>query len=92
VVESVYGAVRTDCLYKAGVHIDTVDPSTICGRSVTDFWVWDTHDGRLCFPDDVSDDICECGVPGGTLNVNSTGYSDHDRYGDLPLQGKIPAT
>jgi hypothetical protein len=23
-------------------------------------------------------------------NLNSTSYSDHDRYEDLPLQGKIP--
>jgi hypothetical protein len=32
----------------------------------------------------------ERGVPGGALNLNSTGYPDHGRYGDLPLQGKIP--
>jgi hypothetical protein len=30
------------------------------------------------------------GVPGGALNLNSTGYPDHGRYEDLPLQGKIP--
>jgi hypothetical protein len=30
------------------------------------------------------------GIPGGALNLNSTGYLDHGRYGDLPLQGKIP--
>jgi hypothetical protein len=30
------------------------------------------------------------GVPGGALNLNSTGYPDHGRYGDLPLQRKIP--
>jgi hypothetical protein len=29
-------------------------------------------------------------VPGGALNLNSTGYLDHGRYGDLPLEGKIP--
>jgi hypothetical protein len=34
--------------------------------------------------------MCERGVPGGALNLNSTGYPDHGRYGDLPLQGKIP--
>jgi hypothetical protein len=34
--------------------------------------------------------MCECGVPGGALNLNSTGYLDHGRYGDLRLQGKIP--
>jgi hypothetical protein len=32
----------------------------------------------------------ERGVTGGALNLNSTGYPDRDRYGDLPLQGKIP--
>jgi hypothetical protein len=30
------------------------------------------------------------GVPGGALNLNSTGYPDHGRYGDLLLKGKIP--
>jgi hypothetical protein len=24
------------------------------------------------------------------FTLNSTGYPDHNRYGDLPLQGKIP--
>jgi hypothetical protein len=38
----------------------------------------------------VSDDIYEHGVPGGALNLNSTNYPDHGRYGDLPLQRKIP--
>jgi hypothetical protein len=32
----------------------------------------------------------ESGVPGGALNLNSTNYPHHDRYGDPPLQGKIP--
>jgi hypothetical protein len=32
----------------------------------------------------------ERGVPGGALNLNSTGYPDHGRYGVLSLQGKIP--
>jgi hypothetical protein len=31
----------------------------------------------------------ERGVPGGALNLNSAGYLDHGRRGDLPLQGKI---
>jgi hypothetical protein len=34
--------------------------------------------------------MCERGVPGGALNLSSTSYSDHGRYGDLTLQGKIP--
>jgi hypothetical protein len=38
----------------------------------------------------VSDEIYELGVPGGALNLNSTGYPDHGHYGDLSLQGKIP--
>jgi hypothetical protein len=37
----------------------------------------------------MSDDIYERGVPGRALNQNSTGYPDHGRYGDLPLQRKI---
>jgi hypothetical protein len=32
----------------------------------------------------------ECGIPGGALNLNSTSYPDHGRYGDLSLQEKIP--
>jgi hypothetical protein len=34
--------------------------------------------------------VCEGGVPGEILNLNYIGYSDHGRYGDLPLWGKIP--
>jgi hypothetical protein len=47
---------------------------------------------QLRCSDDVSDHMYEYerGVPGGALNVDSTGYPDHGRYGDLPLQGKIP--
>jgi hypothetical protein len=37
----------------------------------------------------VRDIICEPGVPGGALNLDSTGYPDYGRYGNLPLQGKI---
>jgi hypothetical protein len=61
-----------------------------CGQSVTDFWVWGAYRAQLRCPDDVSDDICECGVPGGALKLSSTGYPDHGHYGDLPLLGKIP--
>jgi hypothetical protein len=32
----------------------------------------------------------ERGVPGGTSNLNYTGYPDHCHYGDIPLQGKYP--
>jgi hypothetical protein len=37
----------------------------------------------------VSDDAYERGVPGGALNLNSTGYPDHGPYGNLSLQGQI---
>jgi hypothetical protein len=72
------------------VHIDFTVPSPGCGRSVTDFWGWGAPRAQLRCSDDVSDDMCERGAPGGALNPTSTGYPDHDRYGDLPLQGKIP--
>jgi hypothetical protein len=70
------------------VHIDFVVPPPSCGRSVTDFRGWGAHTAQLLCPDDVSDDMCERGVP--ALKLNSTGYPDHGRYGDLPLQEKIP--
>jgi hypothetical protein len=31
----------------------------------------------------------ERGIPEGALNLYYTGYPDHGRYGDLPLQGKV---
>jgi hypothetical protein len=34
--------------------------------------------------------MCEHGVPGRALNLGSTSYPDHGRYGDLPLQGNNP--
>jgi hypothetical protein len=76
------------------VHIDIVVPPSGCGRSVTDFWGWGSHEAQLRCPDDVSEDIYiyiyESGVPGGALNLNSKGYPDHGHYGDLSLQGKVP--
>jgi hypothetical protein len=65
-------------------------PPPGCDRSVTDFWGWDTYREQLRCPCDVSDDIYERGLPGGALNLNSTRYPDHGRYGDLHLQWKIP--
>jgi len=32
------------------------------GRSVTDFWGWDVHEGQLSCPDVVSGDIGRCGA------------------------------
>jgi len=40
-------------------HVLVVLPSGH-GRSVTDFWVWDTHKVQLCCPNDVSGDIGGC--------------------------------
>jgi hypothetical protein len=34
--------------------------------------------------------MCERVVPGGALNLNSISHQDHGRYGDPPMQGKIP--
>jgi hypothetical protein len=72
------------------VHIDFVVPPLGCGRSVTDFCGWDVHRAQLRCPDDVSDDMYERGVPEGALNLHSTGYPEHGRYGDLSLQRIIP--
>jgi hypothetical protein len=72
------------------MRIDFAVPPPGCGRSVTDFWGWGAHIAQLCCPDDVSDDMYGRGVPGGALNLISTGYLDRGRYGDPPLQGKIP--
>jgi hypothetical protein len=71
------------------VHIVFVVPPPGCGE-VTDFRSWNAHRAQLRCPDDVNDDMYEHGVPEGALNLNSTGYPDHVRYGNLPLQGKIP--
>jgi hypothetical protein len=44
------------------------------------------------WPDDVSDDIQahERAIQEETLNLNSTGYPDHGRYGIFPCKGKFP--
>jgi hypothetical protein len=71
--------------------MDFVAPPPGCGRSVTDFWGWGgAHRAQLRCPDGVSDDMCECGVLGGALNPNSTGYPVYGRCGGLPLQWNIP--
>jgi hypothetical protein len=62
------------------VHIDSVVHPPGCGRSVTDFRGWGAHKEQLLFPDDLRD-MYERRVPGGALNLNSTGYPDHGRYG-----------
>jgi hypothetical protein len=73
------------------VHINFVVSPPGCGQSVTDFRGWGAHRMLLLCADDVSDDdMYECGVPGGELNLISTSYPDHGCHGDLLLQGKIP--
>jgi len=42
------------------VLVDFVVFSPGHGRSITDFWGWDTHEARLRCPDDVSGDIGGC--------------------------------
>jgi hypothetical protein len=34
--------------------------------------------------------IYEYEVPGGTLNLSSTNYTDYGQHENLPFQGKIP--
>jgi hypothetical protein len=60
------------------------------GRSVTDFWVWGAHRAQLRCPDDVSDDMCERGVTGVALNLNSAGYPTMVAMGIFPCKGKFP--
>jgi hypothetical protein len=68
------------------VHIVIVVPPPGCGRSVIVFWGWCAHSAQLRCSDYMSDNIHERGVPGGALNLNSTGYQDNE----LPLREKIP--
>jgi hypothetical protein len=89
-VTAIYYVAMTNFLMPPHVHIDFVVPAPVFGQSVTDFWGWGIHRAQLRCPDDVSDDMYEGGEPGGALNLNSTNYPDHGRYGDFPLQGKIP--
>jgi hypothetical protein len=37
--------------------MDFVVSPPSCGRSVTNFWGWDTHEGRLRCPDELDGDI-----------------------------------
>jgi hypothetical protein len=64
-------------------------PISGCGRSVADFCGWGAHRAQLRCSGDVIDMYERGGVPGGALNLNYTGYPDHGRYGELPLQEEI---
>ena len=61
-----------------------------CGDSVADFWGWDAHEARLRCPDDVSGDMQEDEIPGGTLSLNLLTTQTMVTTGNLSLQGKIP--
>ena len=41
-----------------------------CGDSVADFWGWDAHKSQLRCPDNVSGDMQQDEIPGGSLNLN----------------------
>jgi hypothetical protein len=60
-----------------------------CGRSVTDFWVWDAREVRLRCPDEVDGDTWIWSTSRG-LNLNCTNYPDDGHDGDPPLSGKNP--
>jgi hypothetical protein len=72
------------------IHIDFVVHPPGCGRSVTCFWGYGAHRARLRCPYDVSDDMCERGVPESALNLSSTSYPDHARCGERNQQRKSP--
>ena len=60
-----------------------------CGDSVADFWVWDAHESRLRFHDDVSCDMQEDEIPGGALNLNLTTQT-MVTTGIFPCKEKFP--
>ena len=61
-----------------------------CGDSVADFWGCDAHGARLRCPDDVSGDMQEDEISGGTLSLNLLTTQTMVTTGNLSLQGKIP--
>jgi hypothetical protein len=86
-----------DGMLSSSAQIEIFFNATTCPYTLrgTPSWLWPKcnrllilgrHRTQLRWPDGVSDDMYERGVSGGALNINSTGYPDHSRYGDLPLQ------
>ena len=61
-----------------------------CGDSVADFWVWDAHEARLRFPDDVSGDMQEDEIPGGALSLNLLTTQTMVAAGIFPCKEKFP--
>ena len=61
-----------------------------CGNSVADFWGWDAHEARLRCPDDVSGDMQEDEIPGGTLSLNLLTTQTMVTTGIFPCKEKFP--
>jgi len=61
-----------------------------CGDSVADFWVWDAHEARLRFPDDVSSDTQEDEIPGGALSLNLLTIQTMVTTGIFPCKENFP--
>ena len=61
-----------------------------CGDSVADFWGWDTHEARLRCPNDVSGDMQEDEIQGGTLILNVLTIQAMVATGIFPCKEKFP--
>jgi hypothetical protein len=61
-----------------------------CGDSVADFWGSDTHEARLCCPNDVSGDMQEDEIPGGALSLNLWTTQTMVTTGIFPCKEKFP--
>ena len=60
------------------------------GDSVADFWDWDAHEARLRCPDDVSGDMQEDEIPGGSLSLNLLTTQTMVTTGISPCKEKFP--
>ena len=61
-----------------------------CGDSVADFWGWDAHEARLRCPDDVSGDMQEDEISGGSLSLNLLTTQTMVTTGIFPCKEKFP--
>jgi hypothetical protein len=60
------------------------------GRSVTDFWGWDTHEAQLRCPDEVDGDIWIWSTTRGLKPKILVTTQTMVTTGILPYQGKMP--
>ena len=60
------------------------------GDSVADFWVWDADEERLRCPNDMSGDMQEDEIPGGTLSLNLLTTQTMVTTGIFPCKEKFP--